>query len=138
MFHYEILFMVHPDQSDQVASMIDRFRTMVEEEQGTIHRQENWGRRQLTFSINKVHKAHYVLMNIECTKVVIEKIQENFRFNDAILRFLLFREKVARTEMSPIYKEVLTEDGRLEEVLAQQAGTVAAAAADTTTTEDAS
>ena len=88
MRHYEIVFIVHPDQSEQVPAMVERYKTLVTENNGTIHRLEDWGRRQLAYPINKIHKAHYVLMNIETTPAVIEELETAFRFNDAVLRHL--------------------------------------------------
>ncbi len=104
MRHYEIVFLVHPDQSDQVPAMIDRYRAMVEEDGGTVHRLEDWGRRQLAYPINKIHKAHYVLMNIECGEKALEEIETAFRFNDAVLRNMVMRTKKAVTEPSPLAK----------------------------------
>ncbi len=86
MRHYEVVFMVHPDQSDQVETMVERYRTVIEGDGGKIHRLEDWGRRQLAYSIDKVHKAHYVLMNIECTVTVLNELTDLFRFNDAVIR----------------------------------------------------
>ncbi|OGI54517.1 MAG: 30S ribosomal protein S6, partial [Candidatus Muproteobacteria bacterium RIFCSPHIGHO2_02_FULL_60_13] len=86
MRHYEVVFMVHPDQSDQVPAMIERYRSMIESAQGAIHRLEDWGRRQLAYPLNKVHKAHYVLMNIECELATLRELESAFRFNDAVLR----------------------------------------------------
>ncbi len=102
MRHYEVVFMVHPDQSDQVPAMIERYRTMIEADSGKIHRLEDWGRRQLTYPIAKVHKAHYVLMNIECTQKVLDELGAAFRFNDAVLRNLVISTDGAVTEPSPI------------------------------------
>lgn len=104
MRHYEIVFLVHPDQSDQVPGMIERYRTTIEEGKGSIHRLEDWGRRQLAYPINKVHKAHYVLMNIECGQDVIDNLANLFRFNDAVLRNLILRTEKAVTEPSPLLK----------------------------------
>ncbi|MFP3029094.1 MAG: 30S ribosomal protein S6 [Arsenophonus sp.] len=104
MRHYEIVFMVHPDQSKQVASMIERYSHSINEAQGQIHRLEDWGRRQLAYPINKLHKAHYVLMNVEAPKEVIDELETNFRFNDAILRSMVIRVKHTVTEASPIVK----------------------------------
>lgn len=100
MRHYEIVFMVTPDQSDQVPQMIERYTGMVTSGDGTVHRLEDWGRRQLAYSIDKLHKAHYVLMNIECTSETLEEIQHAFRFNDAVLRNLIIRRETAITEPS--------------------------------------
>lgn len=105
MRHYEIVFIVHPDQSEQVPAMVERYKTMITEANGTIHRLEDWGRRQLAYPINKIHKAHYVLMNIETTPEVVEEIETAFRFNDAVLRHLTIKTKHAVTEASPMMKE---------------------------------
>ncbi len=104
MRHYEIVFLVHPDQSEQVPAMVDRYRNMVIERDGVIHRIEDWGRRQLAHSIAKVHKAHYVLMNIECGKDALDEILGAFRFSDAVLRHLVIRRDEAITEASPLAK----------------------------------
>lgn len=104
MRHYEVTFLVHPDQSEQVPAMIERYKTLIEGNKGTIHRLEDWGRRQLAYPINKIHKAHYVLMNIECDKATIDEISNIFRFNDAILRNLILSMKQAVTEASPMVK----------------------------------
>ena len=105
MRHYEIVFIVHPDQSEQVPAMVERYKTMITEASGTIHRLEDWGRRQLAYPINKIHKAHYILMNIECCIEVIEELETAFRFNDAVLRHLTIKTKHAVTEASPMMKE---------------------------------
>ena len=104
MRHYEIVFMVHPDQSDQVQAMVDRYRAMIEEDGGKIHRLEDWGRRQLAYPVNKIHKAHYVLMNIECNQPVLEEIQSAFRFNDAVIRNLIIQKDGPETEPSPLIR----------------------------------
>lgn len=104
MRHYEIVFMVHPDRSDQVQAMIDRYRTLIEEDGGKIHRLEDWGRRQLAYPINKVHKAHYVLMNVECSQPVLEEMQSAFRFNDAVIRNLIIQKDGPETEPSPLIR----------------------------------
>jgi small subunit ribosomal protein S6 len=104
MNHYEIVFMVHPDQSDQVPGMVTRYTEIINKAGGKIHRQEDWGRRQLAYPIEKLHKAHYVLLNVEADYSAISEIEENFRFNDAVLRSLVLREKEAITEASPIMK----------------------------------
>jgi small subunit ribosomal protein S6 len=105
MRHYEIVFIVHPDQSEQVPAMIERYRGMVTGGGGRIHRLEDWGRRQLTYPIQKVHKAHYVLMNIECDKPALDELEHAFRFNDAVLRHLTVSMPRAYTEASPMMKE---------------------------------
>ena len=104
MRHYEIVFMVHPDQSDQVSAMVDRYRALIEEDKGRIHRLEDWGRRQLAYPINKIHKAHYVLMNVECSQAVLEEMQSAFRFNDAVIRNLIIQRDGPETEPSPLIK----------------------------------
>jgi small subunit ribosomal protein S6 len=104
MRHYEIVFLVHPDQSEQVPAMIERYRAMIEGQAGKIHRLEDWGRRQLAYPINKVHKAHYVLMNIECGDETLQELENAFRFNDAVLRNLITVQRRAVTEPSPLAK----------------------------------
>jgi small subunit ribosomal protein S6 len=105
MRHYEVVFIVHPDQSEQVPAMIERYRTQIEATGGNIHRLEDWGRRQLAYPIQKIHKAHYVLMNIECGKEALEDLEHGFKFNDAILRHLTLSTKTAVTAPSPMMKE---------------------------------
>ena len=105
MRHYEVVFLVHPDQSEQVAGMIDRYRNMIESNDGKIHRLEDWGRRQLAYPINKIYKAHYVLMNIECNQDVRDELESAFRFNDAVIRNLIMKRDEAITEMSLLAKE---------------------------------
>lgn len=112
MKHYEIVFVVHPDQSEQVAAMVDRYRIMIESKEGHIHRLEDWGRRQLAYPIQKVHKAHYVLMNIECHSEVIGELQNAFRFNDAVIRYLIIGRKKAITEPSPLIKSKDEKEGQ--------------------------
>ena len=104
MRHYEIVFLVHPDQSEQVTAMIDRYRTTIEADGGAIHRLEDWGRRQLAYPIQKLHKAHYVLMNIECSTSVLDELNSAFRFNDAVLRSVVISRKEAVTETSLLAK----------------------------------
>ncbi|MDA9004042.1 30S ribosomal protein S6 [bacterium] len=104
MRHYEVVFLVHPDQSEQVPGMIERYTKLVTDDSGTVHRLEDWGRRHLAYSINKIHKAHYVLMNIECSETVLDELTTTFRFNDAILRHLVIREDEAVTEDSFIMR----------------------------------
>ena len=104
MRHYEIVFLVHPDQSEQVPAMVERYTSTVKSSGGQVHRLEDWGRRQLAYSINKIHKAHYVLLNIEASETVLEELTTNFRYNDAILRSLVIREDGAITEESFILK----------------------------------
>jgi len=104
MRHYEIVFMVHPDQSEQVNGMIERYTASITEAGGTVHRLEDWGRRQLAYPINKLHKAHYVLMNIEAEQSVIDDLETAFRFNDAVIRNMIMRTKAAVTEVSVVAK----------------------------------
>ena len=105
MRHYEIVFIVHPDQSEQVPAMIERYRGVVTTRQGTIHRLEDWGRRQLAYPIAKIHKAHYVLMNIECDAETLTELEHAFKFNDAVLRHLVVKMKHAVSAPSPMMKE---------------------------------
>jgi len=105
MRHYEIVFIVHPDQSEQVPAMVERYRTLVTSKSGHIHRLEDWGRRQLAYPIQKIHKAHYVLMNIECDQETLDELEHAFKFNDAVLRHLTIKTKVAVTEPSAMMKE---------------------------------
>ena len=105
MRHYEIVFIVHPDQSEQVPAMVDRYKSIVTGRAGQIHRLEDWGRRQLAYPIQKLHKAHYVLMNIECDGETLTELEHAFRFNDAVLRNLTIQKKVAVTAPSPMMKE---------------------------------
>ena len=104
MRHYEIVFLVHPDQSEQVSGMVERYRSLIQENGGSIHRLEDWGRRLLAYPINKVHKAHYVLMNIECDKDALDQLTSAFRFNDAVIRNLIIKRDSAVTEASPLIK----------------------------------
>lgn len=109
MRHYEVVFLVHPDQSEQVPAMIERYQTFITGHKGKVHRLEDWGRRPLAYPINKVMKAHYVLMNIECDQATIDELSASFRFNDAVIRHMVLRVDHAITEASPIFKE---KDGR--------------------------
>ncbi|MDI1302490.1 MAG: 30S ribosomal protein S6 [bacterium] len=104
MRHYEIVFLVHPDQSEQVPAMVERYTGLVKEAGGQIHRLEDWGRRQLAYPINKVHKAHYVLMNIECAQPTLDELSDAFRYNDAVIRNLIIRRDEAITEESIMAK----------------------------------
>lgn len=110
MRHYEVVFLVHPDQSERVPGTMGRYKALIEEAGGTVHRLEDWGRRQLAYPIQKLHKAHYVLMNIECDAEALEKLREAFRFNDAVLRHLEMRCPRAYTDPSPLVKEREHED----------------------------
>lgn len=114
MRHYEIVFLIHPDQSSQVSAMVDRYRTLIETASGTIHRLEYWGSRQLAHPINKIHKAQYILMNIECSQEILDKLEGGFRFNDAILRSLTLAKKDAVTEPSVIANAIKEENKRQE------------------------
>ena len=104
MRHYEIVFLVHPDQSEQGPGMVERYSSMITDGGGQVHRVEDWGRRQLAYPINKIHKAHYALLNVECGKEVLEELNTAFRFNDAVLRNLIMSRKGPETEDSPIMK----------------------------------
>jgi small subunit ribosomal protein S6 len=133
MRHYEIVFMVHPDQSDQVPSMIERYHGMIERGNGTVHRSEDWGRRQLAFPINKVHKAHYIMLNIEVGQEILDELESAFRFNDAVIRSMVIRRKGPVTGNSKIYEEELRDkekdrerDRRREEDSASRAAESAA------------
>jgi small subunit ribosomal protein S6 len=112
MRHYEIVFMVHPDQSEQVPAMIERYTNVITEDGGQVHRLEDWGRRHLAYPINKIHKAHYVLMNVECSQAAMDEMTHNFRFNDAIIRDMILRRDGADTDMSPMKASESREDRR--------------------------
>jgi small subunit ribosomal protein S6 len=105
MRHYEIVFIVHPDQSEQVPQMVERYKNVIEGRKGAVHRLEDWGRRQLTYPIQKVHKAHYVLMNIECDNETLAELEHSFKFSDAVLRHLIVKMTKAVTTPSPMMKE---------------------------------
>lgn len=105
MRHYEIVFLVHPDQSEQVPSMVERYEGIIKKHQGIVHRKEDWGRRQLAYSINDVHKAHYILMNVECNLDALEELKNLFKFNDAIIRNLIINQKYAVTAESVMMKK---------------------------------
>jgi small subunit ribosomal protein S6 len=111
MRHYEVVFLVHPDQSEQVPAMIERYRSGIESKGGAIHRLEDWGRRQLAYPINKIHKAHYVLMNIECDNEALSELESAFRFNDAVLRNMIIRREEAITELSQLAKAQDDDEG---------------------------
>ena len=104
MRHYEVVFLVHPDQSEQVPAMVERYTALVKEANGAIHRSEYWGRRQLAYPINKIHKAHYIMLNIECDGATLAELENTFRFNDAVIRHLVVRRERAITEPSPLSK----------------------------------
>jgi small subunit ribosomal protein S6 len=116
MRHYEIVFLVHPDQSEQVPAMIERYQSIVTSNNGTIHRLEDWGRRLLAYPINKIHKAHYVLMNIECDAESLQQLTDGFRFNDAVIRNLVIKKNEAVTEASHLIKARDEEESRPEPV----------------------
>ena len=112
MRHYEIVFMVHPDQSEQVPAMIERYTGVITEDGGKVHRLEDWGRRHLAYPINKIHKAHYVLMNVECSQAAMDELTHNFRFNDAIIRDMILRRDGADTDLSQMKASESREDRR--------------------------
>ncbi|AJG19943.1 30S ribosomal protein S6 [Cupriavidus basilensis] len=124
MRHYEIVFIVHPDQSEQVPAMIERYKALVTSQEGQIHRVEDWGRRQMAYMIQKLAKAHYVCLNIECGKETLAELEHAFKFNDAVLRHLIVQTKKAETAPSPMMKEVQREEARKA---AQQTSEVQAA-----------
>ncbi len=135
MRHYEIVFMVHPDQSEQVPGMIQRYTDMITAASGKIHRLEDWGRRQLAYPINKLHKAHYVLMNIEAPQSVIDELETSFRYNDVVLRNMIMRTKDAVTEASPM--AVAKDDRRDDRREVKKEVAAEPAKAETETTEEA-
>ena len=114
MRHYEVVFLVHPDQSEQVTGMIERYSAAVQSGKGTVHRVEDWGRRQLAYPINKIHKAHYILMNIECGQDVIDELNSTFKYNDAVIRFMVIRRSEAITSESPIMSQENAEKAHRE------------------------
>jgi len=132
MRHYEIVFLVHPDQSSQVSAMLDRYKATIESASGKIHRLEDWGRRHLAYPIKKIHKAHYVLMNIECDQATLAELESGFRFNDAILRSMTLLQKQAVTEPSAI-AIATAEESKIAESRAKEAAAKEAAAAATAT-----
>jgi len=129
MRHFEMVFIVHPDQSEQVSAMIERYRNLVTGGNGKVHRVEDWGRRQLVYPIQKVHKAHYVLMNVECDQAVLDELDHAFKFNDAVLRHLTVKRTRAVSEPSPMMKEE-----KSRQIVGQSAQTNSAAAAAPTAT----
>ena len=141
MRHYEIVFLVHPDQSDQVPGMVERYHAMIERGKGTVHRSEDWGRRQLAFPIAKIHKAHYIMFNVEINQETLDELESAFRFNDAVIRSLVVRRKGPVVGNSKLYEEELREqekdrerDRRREEESAARASAAAAAPAEETET----
>ncbi len=151
MRHYEIVFLVHPDQSDQVPAMIEKYKASVESDGGSVHRQEDWGRRQLAYPINKINKAHYVLMNVECTAKALEELETAFRFNDAVIRNMVMRCKTAITDASPLARSkeeqerdrrpapapVATEESKPAEAVTAEAAPVEAAPVEAAPAEEA-
>ena len=119
MRHYEIVFLVHPDQSEQVPQMVERYRGMIEGDGGHIHRLEDWGRRQLAYPIKKAHKAHYVLMNIECTGAALAELEDAFRFSDAVLRHLVLARAEAVTTPSPLARDENERRDRSDDVVTE-------------------
>ncbi|SDR82409.1 SSU ribosomal protein S6P [Halopseudomonas litoralis] len=115
MRHYEIVFLVHPDQSEQVNAMVERYTKLIEEDGGKIHRLEDWGRRQLAYPIDKIHKAHYIMLNVECSAKALEELSENFRYNDAVIRNMVIRRDEAVTEQSDMLKPEDTGRGERRE-----------------------
>ena len=111
MRHYEVIFLVHPDQSEQVSAMVERYTAQIKDSGGAIHRFEDWGRRQLAYPINKIHKAHYVLMNVECGQDVLDELNSTFRYNDAVIRSMVLQCDEAVTEESPIMKAEKADKG---------------------------
>ena len=114
MRHYEVVFLVHPDQSEQVPAMIERYSNLITQRKGKINRLEDWGRRPLAYPIDKVMKAHYVLMNIECDQAAVDELSDNFRYNDAVIRNMVLRVNRAVTEASPISKEKDSRGGEMD------------------------
>ena len=129
MRHYEIVFLVHPDQSEQVPAMVERYQGMVTDSGGAVHRTEDWGRRQLAHPIHKIHKAHYVLLNVECDQPVLDEIRGAFRFNDAVLRHLVISRDKAITEASPMAIAVAEEKAKEKEAQQRREAKAAAEAA---------
>lgn len=128
MRHYEVVFLVHPDQSEQVPGMVERYGKLITDAGGAIHRQEDWGRRQLAHSINKVHKAHYLLMNVECDQPTIDELKGAFKFNDAVLRHLIMRMDEGVSEASPMAKAVEDEKAKERETARRREAKAAAEA----------
>ncbi len=112
MRHYEVVFIVHPDQSEQVPAMVERYQSLITGQGGKIHRLEDWGRRQLAYPIQKLVKAHYVCLNIECGQATLDELEHSFRYNDAVLRHLVIKTKTAQTEPSIMMKQVEREEAR--------------------------
>ncbi|HAD08423.1 MAG TPA: 30S ribosomal protein S6 [Porticoccaceae bacterium] len=138
MRHYEIVFIVHPDQSEQVPGMIERYTKIVTDGNGTVHRCEDWGRRQLAYPINKIHKAHYVMMNIECTDKELDELTSIFRYNDAVLRNLVIKRDGPITEETDLYKAELADKAEKESRARRESERAAAAAQEETKVAEAS
>jgi small subunit ribosomal protein S6 len=136
MRHYEIVFMVHPDQSEQVTGMIQRYSDMITTAEGKIHRLEDWGRRQLAYPINKLHKAHYVLMNIEAPQSVIDELETSFRYNDIVIRNMIMRTKTAVTAASPMAAEERRDDRRERKEVTKEAPAAPAPVAEKAASEE--
>ena len=136
MRHYEIVFMVHPDQSEQVPGMIERYTNVITKDGGQVHRLEDWGRRQLAYHINKIHKAHYVLMNVEATNEAMEELTTTFRYNDAVIRNLVIRRDEAVTEESLIMKSEKEDRERKSRYQERQAAEAKAAESEATESEE--
>jgi len=134
MRHYEIVFLVHPDQSEQVPAMVERYRGIIESQEGVIHRQEDWGRRQLAYPINKVYKAHYTLLNIECNQAALDELTSAFKFNDAVIRHMVLQQSGPVTAPSPLIKKEETRGD--EERRARSADSESADAASTDSSSD--
>ena len=139
MRHYEIVFLVHPDQSEQVPGMVERYSGLIQSSGGCVHRLEDWGRRQLAYPINKIHKAHYILMNVECGQDVLEELNSTFKYNDAVLRSMVIRRSEAITSESPIMKQENAEkaDKEAREQMKAKAEAKAKKAEETATAEEA-
>jgi small subunit ribosomal protein S6 len=135
MRHYEIVFLVHPDQSEQVTAMIDRYKSMIEAKGGKIHRVEDWGRRQLSYPINKIYKAHYAMMNIECDQDMRDELETAFRFNDAVIRNLIIKCDEAITDMSPLAKARAEEEAASSRAAARSAEVPAEVSAEISDTD---
>jgi small subunit ribosomal protein S6 len=136
MRHYEIVFLVHPDQSEQVSAMIERYKSLIETAGGKIHRLEDWGRRQLAYPINKIYKAHYVMMNVECGLEVRDELESAFRFNDAVIRNLIMKCDAACTEMSPLAKQKAEEAENASRRAAREQNDAPAASTDDSDVSD--
>ncbi len=137
MRHYEIVFLVHPDQSEQVPAMIERYRSMIESGNGVIHRLEDWGRRLLSYPINKIHKAHYVLMNIECNQETLSQLNSAFRYNDAVIRDLIISRDKADTEPSFLAKSKEEQEEQEKLKALRESAAISAEQAEASATDEA-